>query len=117
MSRTEILYLFPYVASLAISSGVLYYTWKRRRAQGAKVFVWLVAGRTLAIFGFILELLSPEISGKIFWDEIPMAGWDNRTCCLSCVRSSIYGEQNQIPAQVIRAIVDSSCAAYFGVND
>ncbi len=68
MSRTEILYLFPYVASLAISSGVLYYTWKRRRAQGAKVFVWLVAGRTLAIFGFILELLSPEISGKIFWD-------------------------------------------------
>jgi len=68
MSRAEILYLFPYVASFAISSGVLYYTWKRRRAPGAKIFVWLVAGRTLAIFGFILELLSPEIAGKIFWD-------------------------------------------------
>ena len=69
MSRAEILYLFPYVASFAISSGVLYYTWKRRRAPGAKIFVWLVAGRTLAIFGFILELLSPEIAGKIFWDS------------------------------------------------
>jgi PAS domain S-box-containing protein len=68
MSRAEILYLLPYVASLAISLGVLYYTWKRREARGAAAFGSYVAGRTLWIFGFILELLSPDISGKMFWD-------------------------------------------------
>ncbi len=68
MTRTEILYLLPYLGSLALSLGVLYYAWQRRQSKGVNAFVWYVAGQTLWIFGFILELLSMEMTGKIFWD-------------------------------------------------
>jgi PAS domain S-box-containing protein/putative nucleotidyltransferase with HDIG domain len=68
MTRDEILYLIPYFASLAISIGVLFYTWSRRRAQGALAFAWYGAGQVLLLTGFILELISKDIGSKIFWD-------------------------------------------------
>ncbi len=70
MSREEVLYLIPYFVSLALSIGVLVYTWSRRRAQGAIAFAWYVMGQVLWIAGFIFELVSADIAGKIFWDEL-----------------------------------------------
>ncbi len=70
MTRTEALYLLPYFASLALSLGVLYYTWTKRSAKGASAFTWYVAGQTIWIFGFILELISPNLFDKIFWDGL-----------------------------------------------
>ena len=68
MSRTEILYLLPYFASLAISLGVLVYAWERRQAKGASAYLWYVAGQAFWVLGFILELLSQSRQDKIFWD-------------------------------------------------
>ncbi len=68
MIRDEILYLIPYLTSLAISIGVLFYTWSRRSAQGALAFTWYGLGQVLWITGFIFELLSRDINSKIFWD-------------------------------------------------
>jgi len=68
MSRAEILYLIPYFLSLALSIGVLVYTWTRRSAQGAVAFAWYVLGQVLWIAGFIFELISADLAGKIFWD-------------------------------------------------
>ena len=68
MTRDEVLYLFPYFASLAISISVLAYTWSRRNAQGALAFAWSGLGQVLWIAGFILELVSRDINDKIFWD-------------------------------------------------
>ena len=69
MSREEVLYLIPYFVSLALSIGVLVYTWSRRSAPGAIAFAWYVLGQVLWIAGFIFELVSADISGKIFWDQ------------------------------------------------
>jgi putative nucleotidyltransferase with HDIG domain/PAS domain S-box-containing protein len=69
MTRTEVLYLLPYIFSLALSLGVLYYAWNRRSAKGVTAFTWFVAGQTLWIFGFIVELVTPSLFGKIFWDS------------------------------------------------
>src|SRR5687767_4031932 len=69
MSREEVLYLIPYFVSLALSIGVLVYTWSRRSAQGAIAFAWYVLGQVLWIAGFIFELVSADITVKIFWDE------------------------------------------------
>jgi len=69
MTRAEVLYLLPYILSLALSLGVLYYTWNRRSAKGVTAFAWFVAGQTLWIFGFIVELVTPSLFGKIFWDS------------------------------------------------
>jgi len=68
MTRSELLYLLPYLGSLALSLGVLYYSWQRRRAKGVIAYVWYVAGQTLWVFGFIVELLSSNQAEKIFWD-------------------------------------------------
>jgi putative nucleotidyltransferase with HDIG domain/PAS domain S-box-containing protein len=68
MTRDEAIFLIPYFASLAISIGVLIYTWRRRNVQGAFIFAWFVLGQVLWITGFILELLSTDINTKIFWD-------------------------------------------------
>jgi len=68
MTRSEIFYLLPYFISLVLSLGILYYTWERRSAKGVTAFTWYMAGQALWVFGFIIELLAPDLSGKMFWD-------------------------------------------------
>ena len=68
MTRSELFYLLPYFISLALSLGILYYTWERRTAKGVTAFTWYIAGQTLWTFGFIVELLTPDVAGKMFWD-------------------------------------------------
>lgn len=69
MNREEILYLIPYVASLFLSAGVFLYSWRRRRVRGAGAYTWFVGGQTLSIFGFIMELITPNLQVKIMWDK------------------------------------------------
>lgn len=68
MARDELIFLTPFLVSWILSISVLVYTWYRRKAQAAAAFVWCVAGQTLWISGFILELVSTDIADKIFWD-------------------------------------------------
>lgn len=70
MTSAEILYLLPYLASLALSVGVLWYAWRHRHNVGGTTYVWCVAGQTLSIAGFILELTNPNLGVKIFWDKL-----------------------------------------------
>lgn len=68
MTRIEVLHLLPYLGSLGLSISVLFFAWTRHRAKGVTAYTWYVAGQTLWIFGFILELISPDLGGKVFWD-------------------------------------------------
>lgn len=52
-----------------ISLGVFIYTSRYRNVRGARTYSWFVAGQTLTIFGFILELISPNLQTKILWDK------------------------------------------------
>jgi putative nucleotidyltransferase with HDIG domain/PAS domain S-box-containing protein len=70
MTRSEITYLIPYFASLALSVGVLFYAWNRRTAQGAIAFSWYMTGQALWIAGFIFGLINENIAAKIFWDDL-----------------------------------------------
>lgn len=75
MTPAQLTYLFPYLGSLALSMGVLIYTYVQRRALGARAFFWYVSGQTLWVFGFILELVNSHLGYKIFWDAVQwMAG-------------------------------------------
>src|SRR5688500_15783844 len=69
MSREEVLYLIPYFVSLALSIGVLVYTWSSKSAPGAIAVAWYVLGQVLWPDGFIFELVRAAISGKVFWDQ------------------------------------------------
>lgn len=70
MNRTELLYLLPYLGSLALTTAILIYAWRHRQVRGGPAYVWLVLGQTLSILGFILELITPELPVKITWDKI-----------------------------------------------
>jgi PAS domain S-box-containing protein/putative nucleotidyltransferase with HDIG domain len=70
MTRDEILYLFPYLISLVVSAGVLTYTWRRRQAPGVSIYVWYAGAQTVWVLAFILELISPHLDSKIFWDSV-----------------------------------------------
>src|SRR5258707_345338 len=69
MNREELLYLVPYLISLALSVGVFIYSWQHRHVRGAGAYTWFVAGQTLSILGFIMELVSPSLDIKILWDK------------------------------------------------
>ena len=69
MNRQELLYLLPYLLSLALSLGIFTYTWQHRSVRGARLYSWFVAGQTLTILGFILELISPDLEIKLLWDK------------------------------------------------
>lgn len=69
MTRVEILYLLPYIFSLGLSLGITLYAWRHRQVQGASPYAFLTAVQTSITFGFILELLSPDLSGKMIWDK------------------------------------------------
>ena len=70
MSREELLYLVPYLFSLLLSLGISLYTWRHRHILGAGIYALFVSGQTLTILGFILELISPALEDKIFWDKV-----------------------------------------------
>lgn len=65
----KFLFLLPYIFSFAISLGVLGVTWRFRNVHGAKAYAWYVAGQGLWVLGYILELVSIGLKGKIFWDQ------------------------------------------------
>lgn len=73
MTRSEILYLLPYLFSLILPLGITIYVWEHRRVQGASAYAILTSTQTLIIIGFILELLSSDLSGKLFWDKVQWA--------------------------------------------
>lgn len=69
MNQEKILYLAPYLFSLFLSLGIFVYTRRHSQVQGAGNYAWYVAGQAAAIFGFILELISPSLASKIIWDK------------------------------------------------
>ena len=69
MNREELLYLLPYLISLALSLGIFVFTWRHRAVRGARTYAWFAAGQTLTIFGFLIELISPQLESKILWDK------------------------------------------------
>ncbi|MFN8433587.1 MAG: histidine kinase N-terminal 7TM domain-containing protein [Anaerolineales bacterium] len=69
MTSSEIAHIVPYLVSLLISILILGYTWTKRHAQGALGFELYMAGQTLWITGFILEMTSQDLRDKLFWDQ------------------------------------------------
>jgi PAS domain S-box-containing protein/putative nucleotidyltransferase with HDIG domain len=64
----KLLFLLPYFISLALAAGVFYYAWSHRRGYSAAAYAWYALGQTFWIAGFILELVAPDLAGKIFWN-------------------------------------------------
>ncbi len=70
MNSEIIIYSSPYLLSLLISCGVGFYAWSNRAVRGAAAFAIMAFNSGFAVSGFLMELNSHTLSGKIFWDNI-----------------------------------------------
>lgn len=74
MSFQAGLYLIPYLISLGLCIGIAIFAWQRKRVMGARSFAMVAVGQSISIAGFIIELLSPTIDAKLFWDHLQWIG-------------------------------------------
>ena len=67
-------YLSLYLASLGVSLTVAIVACRRRAVPGATAFAVYALAEASMTLGFVLELLSPSLRGKIFWDDFQFIG-------------------------------------------
>lgn len=67
-------YLAPYYLSLAISLSIAVYSWRHRSVPGAFPYGWVAFGQAAWTFGYIFELVGPNLDAKIFWDDFQWLG-------------------------------------------
>lgn len=62
--------LLPYALSTAISAGVAAYCWQRRARPGVAAFAAVAAAEAFWTLALILEVVSPGLRAKVFWDNL-----------------------------------------------
>jgi signal transduction histidine kinase len=64
--------------SSVISALVAWYCWQRHEVNGAREYAVVALSQSLWTIGLIFELISPNLEGKIFWDNaqfVTTASW------------------------------------------
>jgi signal transduction histidine kinase len=64
------LYLVPYFLSFMLSFALAIYAFRRESVMGLRMFAWFALSEALWTHGYILELVSSDVSQKMFWDSI-----------------------------------------------
>jgi signal transduction histidine kinase len=70
--------LLAYLISSSISALIAWYCWQRHEINGAREYAVVTLSQSLWTIGLILELISPNLDGKIFWDNaqfVTTASW------------------------------------------
>lgn len=75
MNLKTLSYLIPYFASAFISFGIAFYAWQRRQMPGSKSFGIMVLSQAVWTFGYVCELVTPTLQGKVFWDNMQFVTW------------------------------------------
>jgi PAS domain S-box-containing protein len=70
VTGAEAVRLLPCLVSAAVSAWVGVHCWRRRARPGAGAYAVVATSQAACILGFVLELLSPGLSGKVFWDDV-----------------------------------------------
>ena len=74
MSLPGFLYLITYLLSAFICVGISLYAFRRRKLPGARPFAYLAASETVWTFGYFLQLVSPDLAGKLLWNNLQFLG-------------------------------------------
>lgn len=85
MTRAEFIYLLPYLGSLFLCVALLAVIRYNRNANGSAALFYYMLGQSLYVFGFIFELISAELQGKLFWEN---AQW--MASCLPVVAFPVF---------------------------
>jgi len=72
MSTTS--FLLPYILALLVTTGIGIYAVAQRRVTGASEFAVVSLAQASMVLGYLFELYSPTLRGKIFWDDFQFIG-------------------------------------------
>lgn len=70
----ENLAYLPIFFSLFLTCAVCGYAWRRRLAPDARAFIQLTLLEAFWLIGYLLELVSPSLRAKLFWDDFQFFG-------------------------------------------
>ena len=74
MTLPTFFYLSPYILSVLICAGTSFYAFRRRELLGARPFAFLAASETIWAAGYVLQLVSPTLAGKLLWNNFQFLG-------------------------------------------
>jgi diguanylate cyclase (GGDEF)-like protein/PAS domain S-box-containing protein len=74
LSLPGFLYLIPYLLSTFICVGISLHAFRRRELPGARPFAYLAASETVWTLGYLLQLVSPDLAGKLLWNNFQFLG-------------------------------------------
>ena len=70
----NIITYLPLLFSLALTIAVGIYAWRHRQSPGIRTYIYVLLVEVSLINGYIFELASPTLNGKIFWDDFQFIG-------------------------------------------
>lgn len=71
---TSLLNYLPILLSLFLSALVGVYAWRYRQSPGIQTFIYVTLAEMSWIIGYIFELASPSLQGKLLWDDFQFIG-------------------------------------------
>ncbi len=74
MNWQDWLYLLPYFLSALICISIGIYSIRRRPLPGAQHFGLLALFEAIWTLGYVLQSLSPDLAGKLFWNNVQFFG-------------------------------------------
>lgn len=64
----------PILLSITLTGAVGVYAWQHRQTPGINAFVYVTAAELSWAIGYTLELASPSLEAKLFWDDFQFIG-------------------------------------------
>ncbi|HKI54004.1 MAG TPA: histidine kinase N-terminal 7TM domain-containing protein [Anaerolineales bacterium] len=64
----------PLIASIVLTVGVGIYAWRHHQSPGIKTFMYVTLAELSWSVGYLFELSSPSLAGKLFWDDFQFIG-------------------------------------------
>lgn len=64
----------PLLLSIVLTAGVAAYAWRHHQSPGIKTFMFVTLAELSWSVGYLFELSSPSLAGKLFWDDFQFIG-------------------------------------------
>src|SRR5437899_4726228 len=101
---TTLPHLAPYLLSVFTSLFVGVYCLWRRSEIGAAAYAGVALSGALWTTGVILELLSPDLAGKMFWDDFQNIGVAGASVCFLCFTLAYARPDIKLRNQICAAV-------------
>jgi len=90
----------PILTSLFLTIAVAVYAWRHRQRPGIQYFVYVLVAEASWIVGYIFELASPSLEGKLFWDDFQFIGSLFVPLLLMFFAYEFTGQERHLPHRV-----------------